>query len=98
MPDTDDSQAQIALNRLTEKVEYWNLENEAAEIVLRYELTVCAPGSNLWEKLRETEERLETSLVPEGTEFLPRRVSDRRGRTATSPQTIEIDTFQRSSH
>jgi diguanylate cyclase (GGDEF)-like protein len=82
LPDTDEPQAQIALNRLAEKVEYWNLENESTEMVLRYERTVCPPGANLWEKLREVELKLETGLAPVASEFMSRRVSDRRSRPA----------------
>lgn len=61
MPDTDEAQAQIALNRLAEKVEFWNLENETVEMALRHERALCTPGANLWEKLNGMEEKLKKS-------------------------------------
>jgi diguanylate cyclase (GGDEF)-like protein len=61
LPDTTGPQAQCALNRLTDKVDDWNLEKETAGIVLRHELNTCPPGGNLWEKLREVEEWLRSN-------------------------------------
>jgi len=68
LPDTTEEQAQYALNRLTDKVDSWNLENDS-EMALRNELSTCLPGGNLWETLREIEERIhnkprsETSVI-----------------------------------
>jgi len=58
LPDTTEDQAEFAMNRLTNKVDDWNLENERSGLVLRRELSVCPPGGNFWDKLRE----LETSM------------------------------------
>lgn len=58
LPDTTASQAQCALDRLTDKVDDWNLEQETCGMALRHELSTCPPGDSLWEKLREVEERL----------------------------------------
>jgi diguanylate cyclase (GGDEF)-like protein len=58
LPDTTEEQAEYALNRLTDKVDNWNLENDS-EMVLRHELSTCPPGGNLWETLREIEERMQ---------------------------------------
>jgi diguanylate cyclase (GGDEF)-like protein len=58
LPDTNEDQARIALNRLTDKIEAWNLENEKSEMVLRQELSTCPPGGNLWQILQETEDKL----------------------------------------
>jgi diguanylate cyclase (GGDEF)-like protein len=58
LPDTFEQQAQIALSRLIDKVDHWNLANEKCEMALRLELCTCPPGGNLWEKLGELEERM----------------------------------------
>lgn len=58
LPDTTEDQAQYALNRLSDKVDNWNLENETCQMVLRHALSTCPPGGNLWAKLGEIEERL----------------------------------------
>jgi len=58
LPDTTEHQAQYALNRLTDKVDSWNLENGRSEMVLRHELNTCPPGGDLWDTLRGIEERL----------------------------------------
>lgn len=81
MPDTDEAQAQIALNRLAEKVEFWNLENETVEMALRYEKTFCPPGANLWEKLREADDKLESSSLTNVPRFPQRKLEDRRERS-----------------
>jgi len=60
LPDTNEDQAQYALNRLAEKLDDWNLENRTAEMALRHELSTCPPGGNLWEVLREVEERMQS--------------------------------------
>jgi diguanylate cyclase (GGDEF)-like protein len=64
LPDTTEGQAQFALNRLTDKVENWNLENEKSEMVLRHELSACPPGSNFWEILRKMEDGLKGKPDP----------------------------------
>ena len=58
LPDTTEDQAQYALNRLNDKVDTWNLENEKFEMVLRHVLSTCPPGGSLWETLRQVEGRL----------------------------------------
>ncbi|MGA3126101.1 MAG: diguanylate cyclase [Candidatus Korobacteraceae bacterium] len=58
LPDTTEDDTQSALTRLNDKVETWNLENEKYEMVLKREVTTCFPGGNLWESLRELEEKL----------------------------------------
>ncbi len=60
LPDTTEDQAQYALNRLTDKVDNWNLENETCEMALRKELSTCPPGGELWGTLREIENRLQS--------------------------------------
>lgn len=65
LPDADDQQAQLALSRLIDKLDHWNLGNEKCEIALRLESTICPPGENLWEKLRELEERMHDKSNPE---------------------------------
>lgn len=57
LPDTTEEQAQYALNRLPDKVDNWNLENES-EMALRHESGICPPGGNLWETLREVETKM----------------------------------------
>jgi diguanylate cyclase (GGDEF)-like protein len=75
LPDTTEHQAQYALNRLTDKVEYWNLQNETFEMVLGHELSTCPPGGNLWEKLREIEERLRVTRIPGVTTLIPHKAA-----------------------
>jgi diguanylate cyclase (GGDEF)-like protein len=58
LPDTTEDQAQNALTRLNDKMDSWNLENEKYEMVLKHEITTCLPGGDLWELLRELEEKL----------------------------------------
>jgi len=58
LPDTTEDDTQSALTRLNDKVETWNLENEKYEMVLKREVTTCFPGGDLWESLRELEEKL----------------------------------------
>jgi diguanylate cyclase (GGDEF)-like protein len=55
LPDTAGDQAQYALNRLANKLEDWNLENERVGLILRHEVNTCPPGGNFWDKLRELE-------------------------------------------
>jgi diguanylate cyclase (GGDEF)-like protein len=70
LPDTFEQQAQIALSRLIDKVDHWNLANEKCTMALRLELCTCPPGGNLWEKLGELEERMRSEsggrrLIPQ---------------------------------
>ncbi len=58
LPDTTEVQAQYALNRLSDKLDNWNLEHKRSEMVLRHELSTCPPGGDLWDTLREIEGRL----------------------------------------
>jgi diguanylate cyclase (GGDEF)-like protein len=64
MPDTNEQQAQIALSRLIDKVDHWNLANEKWEMALRLEVTTCPAGGNLWQKLSEIEERMRGESAP----------------------------------
>jgi diguanylate cyclase (GGDEF)-like protein len=64
LPDTTEEQAQFALDRLTDKLENWNLENTTSEMVLRHQLRVCPPGENFWEKFREMEKPQEKPVPP----------------------------------
>lgn len=58
LPDTTEDLAQYALDRLSDKIDGWNLENTTSEMVLRHELSVCPPGGDLWESLREIEHKM----------------------------------------
>jgi diguanylate cyclase (GGDEF)-like protein len=58
LPETNAEQAQFALNRLADKVDHWNLETQGSEMQLRHTLSTCAPGGDLWENLRRTEQDL----------------------------------------
>jgi diguanylate cyclase (GGDEF)-like protein len=60
LSDTNDQQAAIALNRLEGKVEFWDIENDQASIMLRQQVSSCLPGEDLWVKLRAIKEKLET--------------------------------------
>jgi diguanylate cyclase (GGDEF)-like protein len=79
LPDTNEWQAQVALQRLTDRVDAWNLENATWEMGLRHELSTCLPGGNLWEKLHEIEARMrykpEAGLLP----TLPAQKQGREG-------------------
>jgi len=88
MPDTDEAQAQIALNRLADKVEFWNLENENVEMALRYERVLCTPGANLWERLNGMEEKLKSSQNPTVARLPWTRPAERRGRPDTSTRLV----------
>jgi diguanylate cyclase (GGDEF)-like protein len=59
LPDTNEQQAQIALSRLIDKVDYWNRANEKRGMALRLALSTCPPDGNLWEKLSAIEKRME---------------------------------------
>ena len=71
LPDTNEAQSQFAINRLTDKLDTWNLENVKSEMVLRQELGTCPPGGNLWAALKEIEERLRTKADPGMVTFIP---------------------------
>lgn len=73
LPDTTEEQAQYALNRLTEKVDSWNLDNEMSEMGLRHELSTCLPGGDLWETLRDIEDRLRNKPEPQSDRAFPER-------------------------
>jgi len=55
MSETTKEQAQIALNRLQQKVDDWNLETPETEMLLHYAVGSCAPGEDAWATLRRTE-------------------------------------------
>jgi diguanylate cyclase (GGDEF)-like protein len=61
LPETADIQARFALNRLSDKVDSWNLESKNSGLVLQHELSTCSPGGSFWEGLRQGEERLQSS-------------------------------------
>jgi diguanylate cyclase (GGDEF)-like protein len=71
LPDTSEQQAQIALSRLIDKVDHWNLANEKLPMALRLALKTCAPDGNLWEKLGEIEERMRNQSAPEIRTLIP---------------------------
>jgi diguanylate cyclase (GGDEF)-like protein len=76
LPDTNEGQAQFALNRLADKIESWNLENPALEMAIRHQQRACPPGGNFWEKLREMEEqRKEPAPAGDQAEFAEARGS-----------------------
>jgi diguanylate cyclase (GGDEF)-like protein len=59
LPDTNEQQAQIALSRLIDKVDHWNLANDKRVMILRLALSTCPPDGSLWEKLSAIEKRME---------------------------------------
>jgi diguanylate cyclase (GGDEF)-like protein len=63
LPDTNQPQAQIALDRLNSKVEFWNLDNESSSISLRQEMISCLPGEDLWVRLSEMEKTLQEEAI-----------------------------------
>ncbi len=64
LPETDGQQAQFALNRLSDKIDNWNLASDSCEMLLQHEISICAPGGNLWENLRRAEESLRHHSSP----------------------------------
>ena len=64
MPETDGQQAQFALNRLSDKIDNWNLASHSSEMLLKHEISICAPGGSLWENLRRAEESLHHRCAP----------------------------------
>jgi diguanylate cyclase (GGDEF)-like protein len=73
LPDTIEHQAQIALSRLIDKVDHWNLANEKWEMALRLELCTCPPDANLWEKLGKLEERMRDTSEPGVRMLIPQK-------------------------
>jgi diguanylate cyclase (GGDEF)-like protein len=73
LPDTTEQEAQFALSRLIDKVDHWNRVNEKWDMALRLELIACPPGANLWEKLREIEERLRDKSEPGLRMLIPKK-------------------------
>jgi diguanylate cyclase (GGDEF)-like protein len=71
LPDTNKQQAQIALSRLIDKVDHWNIANERREMALRLTLSTCPPDGNLWEKLSEIEVRMRNPSDPEVRTLIP---------------------------
>jgi diguanylate cyclase (GGDEF)-like protein len=64
LTDTYEQQAQLALSRLIDKVDQWNLANGTWKMALRLGMSSCSPGGNLWEKLGEIEERMRDKSDP----------------------------------
>jgi diguanylate cyclase (GGDEF)-like protein len=64
LPDTNAQQAQIALSRLIDKVDHWNIANEKWKMALRLTLSTCPPDGNLWEELSAIEERMRNKSDP----------------------------------
>jgi len=64
LPETNGQQAQFALNRLSDKIDSWNLASQSCEMQLQHEISICAPGGSLGETLRRTEESLQHRSVP----------------------------------
>ncbi len=58
MPLTNRDQARIALRRLTQAVEEWNLSTPDAEMLLNWVIGPCAPGDDAPLVLRKAEEEL----------------------------------------
>jgi diguanylate cyclase (GGDEF)-like protein len=57
MPDTAGIQAQVAMDRLKDKLDAWNLASATMELSLRQSLATSANGSNLWEVFRALEDK-----------------------------------------
>ena len=65
MPETNPEQAQIALNRLQQKLDDWNLETRGTEMLVHYTVGCCSPGGDVWAVLRLTEEASQHALKAE---------------------------------
>lgn len=65
MPETNQEQAHIALNRLQQKLDDWNLETRATEMLVHYTVGSCPPGGDAWAILRRTEEESQRVLKTE---------------------------------
>ncbi len=59
MPMTNQEQAGIALRRLTQAVEDWNLNTPGAEMLLHWTVGSCLPGQDAWAVLRATQSQLD---------------------------------------
>lgn len=56
MPATDETQGGIALRRLIQNVDDWNLHTpDSWEMLLECRLTACPPGTDAWTALRQAE-------------------------------------------
>lgn len=73
LPDTTEQEAQFALSRLIDKVDHWNRVNQKWDMALRLELSTCPPSGNLWEHLRELEERMRNKSEPGLRMLIPRK-------------------------
>jgi diguanylate cyclase len=65
MPGTDERQAGVALHRLSDRVDDWNLSTEEQwEMLLDSRLAACYPGSDPWQALRQAEKELQADTLP----------------------------------
>jgi diguanylate cyclase (GGDEF)-like protein len=65
MPGTTKKQASIALQRLVERVDDWNVHSQDPwEMLLDCRLAACQPGDDCWSVLRQTERALAEDSVP----------------------------------
>lgn len=71
LPDTNAQQAQIALSRLIDKVDHWNIANENSKMALRLTLSTCPLNGNLWEQLGAIEERMRNKSDPNVRTLVP---------------------------
>ncbi len=62
MPMTNQEQAGIALRRLTQVVEDWNLNTTGAEVLLRWTLGSCLPGQDAWTVFKAAQKHLDEML------------------------------------
>ncbi len=67
MPNTNADQARIALRRLNDAVESWNLNFRAAEMLLNWTIGCCGPSEDAWSLLRKTESELDELNNPPRT-------------------------------
>jgi diguanylate cyclase (GGDEF)-like protein len=58
LPETSEEQSRIAIHRLNDRLDCWNLENQRLELSLRKEGVTCTPGVSLWESLQALEAKL----------------------------------------
>ncbi len=65
MPETNQEQAHIALNRLQQKLDDWNLETRATEMLVHYAVGCCPPGGDAWAMLQRTESESQRVLKAE---------------------------------
>ncbi|MGE0406571.1 MAG: GGDEF domain-containing protein [Candidatus Korobacteraceae bacterium] len=65
MPNTNEKQAGIAMQRLVERVDDWNVHTqEPWEMLLECRLSGCQPGEDGWSALRRAEKTLTDDRVP----------------------------------